>query len=295
MSERDVWRIRDLLAWTAEYFERHAIETARLDAEVLLAHSLEEQRLWLYMSLDEAVPEERLAAFRGCVKRRGAHEPVAYIVGEKEFFSLTFEVTPAVLVPRPETELLVQVAVDALREEAYRGELHIADVGTGSGIVAVTVAGELREPSSLLVATDVSEAALDVARRNAERHGVADRIEFRRGSGVEPLEAGEAYDAIVSNPPYVPTGQLSALSSDIMDHEPIGALDGGRDGLDVIREIVRDAAGCLVPGGLLALEVGDGQAAEVANLIEATGEFASRCLHRDFGGIERVVSAACLS
>lgn len=278
----EAWTTLRVLDWTAGRFERAGIAGARLEAQVLLAHALRCDRVTLYTSFDKPLGEGELAAYRELIRRRLDGEPVAYLVGEREFWSRPFAVSDKVLVPRPDTETLVEVVLDragSLPEGA------VADIGCGSGVVAVTLALELGRH---VIATDVSEDACAVTRKNAERLG-AD-VDVRRGDLLAPL-AGEApLAALVSNPPYVASGDIDGLEAEVR-REPRLALDGGGDGLDVIRRLVAGAAEHLSPGGLAALEHGFDQGAAVRRLIDDAGGFAPAATASDLGGRERVTWA----
>lgn len=267
-------------------------EEARLDAEVLLRHAAALSREELLIRPEAALASRAAAAYAGLIAQRVAGRPTAYLVGHREFFGLDLCVDGRVLIPRPETERLVEVVRDALRE--HPAPL-IVDVGTGSGAVAIALARAL--PRARLVATDSSAGALEVARLNAARCGVRGRIEWGEGSGLVPLAGKgleETVDALVSNPPYIPTAEIRRLPEEVRNHEPPEALDGGPDGLAVHRTLVAGAPRYLRPGGLLAVEVGatGDQAKAVAVLIAAEGGYAPPIIVRDFAGAERVVIAA---
>src|SRR5262245_9106542 len=259
--ERREWTIGALLRWTADHFAKKGVESPRLDAEVLLSHVLNCRRIELYTRSEEPTDESARARFRSLIERRTAGCPVAYLVDMTAFFLLPFEVSPAVLIPRPATETLVMAALEHLKP---RESPRVLDLGTGSGCIAVSLAVQL--PSSQIVAIDSEAAALEIARRNAAKHGVAARIDFRLGDLYAPV-AGERFDTIASNPPYIPTDQMAALSTDVRDHEPRKALDGGPDGLAAIRRIIAEAAEHLTPGGRLLMEIGIGQEAAVRQLL----------------------------
>jgi release factor glutamine methyltransferase len=271
------------------YLDSHGSSSPRLDAELLAAQALNLRRLDVYLQFDRPLEEEQLRAIRELVRRRGDGEPVAHITGEREFYTRAFRVTPDVLIPRPETETLVGLAIAEAQRRAPGGEgLRIADIATGSGCIAVTLAAEL--PGALVTATDVSEAALSVARVNATRHEVADRVELVLGSWCSPL-AGRAFDIVVANPPYIPTGELADLARDVRDHEPVLALDGGTDGLDAYRELLPSIATVLADGGWSALEIDTRAAAPVAALaVEALGPDTITQTHPDLTDRPRVVS-----
>jgi len=273
------------------------IDTARLDAEVLLAHALGIGRAALYARLQEEMADA--GPFATYVERRLRREPIAYIVGEQEFWSLPFVVTPDVLIPRPETELIVSAALegaapsapvgsgrrDSMQQAPTERRPPVLDLGTGSGCIAVALAREL--PDADVTAVDISPAALAVAKTNAERHGVAERITFLAGDLYEPLQAGATFDLIVSNPPYLaPNDPVSPE----LAFEPQIALQAGADGLDVIRRLVAGAAARLAPGGRVLIEMGAGQADAVLALANAAGLQNAR-VERDLAGIPRLLVA----
>jgi len=293
---QEPWTVLSLLNWTTAYFRQAGIEDPRLNAEVLLGKALGCERIMLYARFDQAVPEGPRAEFRELVRQRAARRPLQYLTGRCEFYGRQFEVTCAVMVPRPETELVVAKCLAKLTGQ----DQWAADAGTGSGAIAVTLAAE--RPTLTVVATDVSEEALEVAGRNAQRHGVADRVLRVHGDLLEPVpsllpEGRTRVDLVASNPPYVPTAQIELLQPEVRDHEPRSALDGGPDGLDVIRRLVPQAAAVLAPGGWFVLEVGEGQADAVAALLVNSGAFGPDELERtaDHGGCDRVICARGLA
>ena len=282
----DTWTVGRLLGWTTDWLAARGAESPRLDAEVLLAHVRGCPRIALYTAFGEPVPEAQRAAFRGLVKRRGTGEPVAHLVGHREFFSLPFAVTRDVLVPRPETEGLVVRALDLCRAaEAPR----IVDVGTGSGAIVVALAVHL--PRARLVATDVSAPALEVARGNAARHGVADRIEFVACDLVADPRAAGPWDVIVSNPPYVREDEFAALPVDVRDHEPRGALVAGPTGVEVVARLAAAAEERLTPGGWLLMEIGPAVAEAAADVIAARPGLEVQPTLKDLAGLPRIVQA----
>jgi release factor glutamine methyltransferase len=280
------WTIGRLLAWTTDYLAAKKSESPRLDAEVLLADVLKYERVQLYTSYAMIVSDAARGAFRELVKRRAAGEPVAYLVGRKEFYSLPLAVSPAVLIPRPDTETLVAEFLTRFKDRATP---RVLELGTGSGAIALAIAKQ--HESSHIVATDLSTEALGVARSNAKRHGLTARIDFRAGDLFEPIPTGEVFDAVLCNPPYIPTNVIPTLEPGVRDFEPHIALDGGPDGLDVVRRIVADAVEHLVPGGCLLLEIGTEQEAPVRALIEATGQYELAPTVRDAANHPRVVRA----
>jgi len=279
------WTTRSLLTWTTQDFRALGIPTARLDAELLLAHALRVDRVRLYMDMDRPLSPDELAAMRALVVRRRKREPVAYLLGQREFYRRAFVVNQAVLVPRPDTETLIERALVLLPTERAA---QVLDLCTGSGAIAVTLAAE--RPQARVVATDVSPEALAVARTNAEKHGVDARVELRLGDLFQALEPGTRYDLIVANPPYVRSGDLAELAAEL-HHEPALALIAGDDGLSVLTRLCHEVSAWLMPTGALLFEVGAGQAPTVLQLLAAEPGLTSLQAHTDLGGIERIVEA----
>jgi len=285
MEQTRTWTVLDLLRWTTEHFRSRGIESARLDAECLLAHALETERLQLYLEFDKPVPPGERTRFRELVKRRADERvPVALLTGRREFWSLPLRVTPDVLVPRPETETLVEVGLRLLpdRESAAR----ILDLGTGCGAVALALAKE--RPKAVITATDISEPALAVARENAADLGCENRIRFLAGDGFEPVR-GERFDLMVSNPPYLSGGEASELAPELA-HEPREALFAGDEGGELLRRIAYAAWDLLEEGGALAVEISPQQAPEMTEWLVDAG-FARPESHCDLAGRVRVVCA----
>ncbi|WP_026841193.1 peptide chain release factor N(5)-glutamine methyltransferase [Citrifermentans bremense] len=278
-ANAEKWDVLKVLNWTKGYLAEKGVENPRLEAEWMLCEALSLDRVGLYLNFDKPLSDAELALYRGMVARRGRREPLQYILGSQEFMGLEFRVTPAVLIPRHDTEVLVTEAVK--RGEACRS---ILDIGTGSGCVAVAVAKAL--PEAEVYTVDVSADAIEVARGNAERNGVS--VQFFQGSLFEPF-AGKRFDMLVSNPPYIISADLATLQQEVRDFEPVGALDGGGDGLDFYRRITADAPAYLNPGGWLLFEVGAGQAGEVLELLTSGGFSNERFSQTDPAGIERVV------
>lgn len=279
---------REALRRGARLLSKKGLSNALLDAEVLLRHLLGESRTELYRDLDKAIPAFLFAAYQDLLARRAAGVPLQYLTGTREFMGLDLVVTPAVLIPRPETEILVETAVDLLGREGK--PVTILDLGTGSGAIAVSLAKFI--PGARLHAVDISAAALAVAWENARRHQVSGRITFYCGDLFAPLAASRLQgqvDMIVSNPPYIPTGDLATLPREVRDFEPVHALDGGPDGLDFYRRIAAGAPEFLRPGGWLLVEVGKDQAQAVVETLSATAHFTSFCTVPDLAGIPRVV------
>lgn len=280
------WTVRRVLEWTTSHLQRHGSESPRLDAEILLAHARNCRRVELYTQYNVELSDGERAAMRDLVQRRAQREPVAYLVGYREFFSLDFRVTPDVLIPRPDTETLVVELIEAARSFSRPG---ILDVGTGSGCIAIAAAVNL--PAARITAIDVSEAALQVARENARAHEVSERISFLQGDLFGPVGGEKRFEFIVSNPPYVAEGELDRLPEDIRRHEPHQALTAGPDGLDVIRRLVGESPRHLAPGGRLMFEIAPEQADSVRNLLESSGQFARIRTAADLTRTERVVVA----
>ena len=290
MTEEQAWTVGRLLNWTTDFLRDKGAESARLDAEVLLAHARGCQRIELYTAFEEEAAEPLREAFRDLVRRRAGGTPVAYLVGHREFFSMSFQVTPDVLIPRPETELLVVRVLDLAKTQATKGPLRIADVGTGSGVLAVCCAKHLSDCS--VTAIDISPAALAVAQTNAEQHEVADRIEFVVDDLFAKRQAAAEFDIIVSNPPYVASAEMAGLDAGVRDHEPHLALDGGEQGTEVIARLIPQAAERLKPGGWLLMEVGPSNAALVEQMVAEVEGLALDETIADLAGHPRVVQAS---
>lgn len=285
--------VLSLLRKATEFFEEKGIDEPKRSAEHLLAHALDVPRIQLYLRFDQPVGDEELQRFRDLVRRRLAREPVQYIVGTTEFYALELEVTPAVLIPRPETEHLVEAVIDHVRAEwsANSGSgPGILDIGTGSGCIAVALAQHV--PQAHITAVDVSPEALEVARRNAERHDPHGGIAFAH-LDILANEAdlpGAPFDIVVSNPPYIGKADMPELQAEVRVHEPRHALTDEGDGLRFFRTIARRIERLLKPGGLLGLEIGFGQAAAVCDILTAAGLTDIR-VQRDYSSIERVILA----
>ncbi len=282
----EAWTIRRVLAWAVDDLRGRGSDTPRLDAELLLALVLRTNRIGLVVDADRPLAKEELAAYRELHKRRRAGEPVAYMLGAREFYGRSFRVDARVLVPRPDTETLVEVALERSRERSLGAR--VLDLCTGSGCVAITYA--LERPTARVLGTDLSEDALSVARDNAHRLGAVPRAWFRASDVFSDLGlATPQFELITANPPYIPTGEKDELAVTIRDFEPHLALFGGDDGYRVTRRIVDEAPRFLAEGGVLALEIGAGQSLDVERMLAERG-FVELDRRRDYGGIERVVS-----
>jgi release factor glutamine methyltransferase len=280
------WTVFKLISWTESYFARYRIDSPRLTAEILLGFCLGIRRLDLYLQHDRPLEKQELARFKALIQRRKNREPVAYITGEKGFFESTFQVSPGVLIPRPDTETLV-AATSEILADMVSSPGTILELGVGSGAIVVSLAKA--HPEHRFFAGDISMAALDTARQNAAREKGIGPIFFFNGSWLDPLKPGPLFDVIVSNPPYIPTRHIADLAPEIRDHEPVTALDGGEEGLDSIREIMTHAGKFLVPGGHLLMEMGFDQKEKVTALADTCPEFHTIEVVQDLGGHDRVV------
>lgn len=282
------WTILKLLQWTTDYFKRNNVAEPRASAELLLAHVLSKDRLFLYLNYDRPMETGELAAFRTYIKRRLAGEPNQYITGTQEFWSLPFRVNPNVLIPRPETELLVEVVLEFLRSSD--SNISILDLGTGSGAIAIALARELSGVP--IVATDLSMAALQLARENARMNKVDEKIHFVRSDMFAAISiSSQKFTVVVTNPPYVSHAEFSKLAREIRDYEPRGALDGGPDGLTAIKYIIKEASTVLCQTGALIMEMGADQAESVSTLVRDSQHYQSYRIIKDYSGIDRVLLA----
>jgi release factor glutamine methyltransferase len=277
-----------MILWSAEYLQEKGVTAARRDAEHLLAHVVGVSRLQLYLEFERPLTPIELDGFRPLLKRRAGREPLQYIVGRQPFRELDLEVCPGVLIPRPETEVLVDEILKWMEVKAPVDPVAL-DIGTGSGAIGLSLAYE--GYFTHVIATDIAGVALEVARRNRGSAALDDKVDLRRGSLFEPLKDGERFDVIVSNPPYVAEVDEAALEPEVRDWEPREALFAGDDGLELIRRMVGEAREHLKPGGLLALEVGSDQAKFVAGLLSKRGEYDEVRVLRDYTGRERFVFA----
>lgn len=283
MAGSTIWTIKKLLLWTTHYFQEHHLDSPRLDAELLLAHVLHKQRIYLYTDFDLIVEPSELSLYREYIKKRVSGISTAAIIGEKEFMGLTFKVNEDVLIPRPDTETWLEKVIQYHRNEQG---LTVADLGTGSGAILLSFLYYCKEDTG--VGVDISEKALALAEENGNNLKMDDRVTWRRGDYLTAMEEGELFDGILTNPPYIPTGDIRGLAEEVR-HEPMNALDGGADGLTFYRKLAEGAAEHLKDGGFLAAEFGIHQAADVVNLLKETGKFDSFEVITDYGGIERAV------
>jgi len=282
------WTVLELLRWTGAYFRSHAVESPRTAAEVLLAHSLGWERIDLYVRYDQPLTTDERERFKALIRRRLRGEPIGYITGRREFWSLLLTVGPSVLIPRPETERLVEAALVLLPDAADTPPRLVIDLGTGSGAVVLALASE--RPRHRFFACDRFLAALDLAHRNACDLGLAERVHFFAADWLAPIGAGAGgFDLIVSNPPYIPSDRIDDLQPEIRHFEPRSALDGGPQGTEVLAHLVAAAPPCLRPGGWLLLEIGHDQRTAVQDLAAADGRYAAVDCWQDYAGLDRVM------
>ena len=304
----ETWTIQKLLNWVTGYFTEKEIDSPRLSAEILLSHVLGLKRIELYTQFGKLVDKEQLHQLHALVKRAGQDEPVAYLTGKTEFYSLELNVTPACMIPRPETELLVERAIEFLRARTaesatkqdglisggtHTGARFVCDLCTGSGCIAVAIATNF--PGAHIIATDICDAALDVAAANVEKHHLKERITLLCGDLFDPLVPQldtSKFDLIVCNPPYVSAPEFEALERNVKDYEPKLALFAGDDGLDIYRRIIEKADLFLKPDAALMLEIGYAQGTAVTELLEQTNAFAEIRIEKDFHDNDRIVTAA---
>jgi release factor glutamine methyltransferase len=284
----ETWSIGRLLEWTRGYLAEKGHDEPRLSAELLLAHALDCRKIELYTRYELTPTVEQIDAFRSLVRRAASHEPIAYLVGHKEFFSLDFEVTSAVLIPRPESELLVEQALEHCKR-LDKPRFDVLDIGTGSGCLALAIAKLL--PAAYVVATDVSGDALEIAGRNVSRHNLNERIRLLEADGLllpsDAVPAG-GFDVIVSNPPYIADGDVAGLPANIREYEPRIALAGGADGLDLVRRIASDGLRMLAVDGRCIVEAATGQDERVVELFASNGWRHEKTV-RDLGGVPRTI------
>ena len=277
------------LQWAATYFNSHNIDSPRATAEILLSHALSANRIDLYLHYDQPLNADELDRFKALIKRRIQREPVAYILGHREFWTLDLKVTPEVLIPRPETECLVERALETLAAALDDRPKRILELGTGSGAILLALASEYARHAYW--GTDISAAAIRVARQNAICHGLAENIQFIIADWLAPFAARtDGFDMIVSNPPYIKTGDLEQLQPEIQAFEPLVALDGSADGLACLRHIIQSAYLYLKPGGRLILEMGHDQKAPLTQMIDHCGQYEDIAFFRDYSGYDRIVA-----
>ena len=288
--EKDSRTIRQALAWAVNCLKKEDLPDPRLSAELILGSVLKMDRLGLLLSSDQILPDTEARSFKEKIFRRAGHEPIAYLLGQKEFWSLDFEVNPFVLIPRPETELLVEEALKCL--SARQGHQTVVELGTGSGAVAVALAKSIPDPKSRpIFATDLSLPALETAFRNAGHHGVEAAVHFVLGDWLTPFSFKQRWiDLVVSNPPYIAEAEIFGLPPTVKNYEPMKALWGGPDGLEAIRSIIRQAGRQLKIGGCLFLEIGESQGAQVQGLAREN-RFEPTAILKDYAGRDRVLSA----
>ena len=283
MAGNTLWTIKKLIDWTTQYFKNHAIEDPRLDVELLLSHVLKKQRIFLYTDFEQIVNPEELAQFKSYIQKRVKGISTAAIIGEKDFMGLTFHVNENVLIPRPDTETWLEKVI-----QYHRGDpdIEVADLGTGSGAILLSFLYYCKEAKG--VGVDISPKALEVAKENGEQLKLSDRATWLEGDYIDALPAEMLYDGILTNPPYIPSADISGLAQEVRS-EPLLALDGGDDGLIFYLRLAEKAADHLKPGGFLAMEFGIHQWEPILDLFKATGQFEDFEVIKDYGGIERAI------
>lgn len=292
MADGGTWTVRRLLEWTTGFFTRKEVDPARLSAELLLSHVLKVPRIKLYTDYERALSEKDLATFRDLVRRAGEQEPIAYLTGTAHFFNLEFEVTRDVLIPRPDTETVVENVLQLARNQVGFESPRVLDLCTGSGCIAAAIAYHLK--TAVVTATEISPAAVAVARRNVERIGLGGRVLVEEGDLFEPISRmvdAQPFNLVVSNPPYIPTGQIETLDRSVREYEPVQALDGGMDGLNFHRRILAEAPARLVSGGRVYLEIAFDQGPQAEDLAKTFNAFEDVRIVKDYGGHDRVLTA----
>ena len=283
------WTILKVLQWASNYFKCYDIDSPRATAEILLAHALAANRIDLYLHYDQPLNAKELSRFKAIIKRRIKREPMAYILGHKEFWSLDLAVTRNVLIPRPETECLVERALAYLAADPDSGCHRILELGTGSGAILIALASENRQHTYW--GTDISAAAIQIAQRNAIDHGLAANIHFMVADWFAPFAVStDLFDMIISNPPYIRRGDLKRLQPEIQAFEPLVALDGSEDGLHCLRHIIQSAHLYLNPGGMLFLEMGHDQKAPLKQIIQNCDQYEDLAFYPDYSGYDRIVA-----
>ncbi len=288
---QEAWTVQRILLWTTGFLKQKGIESPRLEAELLLAHARKCARIRLYTEFESIVSDDERAVMREMVQRRAKREPLAYIVGSKEFYGRNFDVGKGVLIPRPETETLVDICLDSIPKDSPS---HIIEVGFGSGCIAITLAKQ--RDQCHVTATDVSSDAMRFALQNVAKHAVESQVRLLQGDCLAPVQSLAAvdpdllFDGLVSNPPYVRDDEMATLQPEVGQHEPHTALQAGSDGLDIVRRLVRHAAELLKPAAFVALELDPEQCAVVAELLECSG-FSDAHIHKDLSGLNRIVTA----
>jgi len=287
MPKEPEWTIANLLKWATSYFDSYKIDSPRMTAEILLAHALKIKRIDLYLQYDKPLSQQELSKFKTLIKRRIRHEPVAYITGSREFWSIDLTITKDVLIPRPDTECLVETALPLLPHKAADPPKHILELGTGSGAVIIALASE--RPGHLFFASDLSMPAADLAKKNTATHRMQHAIHFFCSNWFKAVKKIPFFDIIISNPPYIPSGALQSLDPEICKFEPLMALDGDRDGLAAIGKIIESADSYLKQEGYLLLEMGYDQMNQVADIADRCGSYEDREFLKDYAGHYRVV------
>lgn len=287
------WTVKRILEWTSAFLTRKEVDSPRFSAELLLAHVLKLPRIKLYTDYERPMIDEELAAYRELVRRAGEHEPIAYLTGKAHFFDLELDIRPGVLIPRPDTETLVETALNVCRHTPGLEAPRVLDLCTGSGCIALAIAKHL--PKAIVTAIDIDPVAIDVARNNIDKLKLADRVSLLQGNLYEALTSAvdpSPFHLILSNPPYIPTAQVATLDRNVRDYEPVRALDGGPDGLGFHRRILEGASSRLLPRGRVMMEIGYDQAKAALRLLEGYPAFTGGAVLKDAGGNDRVLTCS---
>jgi len=287
MPKEPEWTIADLLKWAMSYFSSYKVDSPRMTAEILLAHSLHVKRIDLYLQFDKPLSKQELSTFKALIKRRIRREPVAYITGSREFWSLPFSITKDVLIPRPDTECLVETALSLLPLRKTDPPKSILELGTGSGAIIIALSSE--RPGHRFFASDISIPAVNLAKKNAAAHGMNRSVLFFCGNWLNAVKEKPLFDIILSNPPYIPSGVIRSLDPEIRQFEPLIALDGDHDGLAALKTIIGSADSCLKQGGYLLLEIGHDQMGRVADIADRHRCYTDREFRKDYAGHHRVI------
>jgi len=287
MPKKSEWTISNLLQWATSYFGSYKIDSPRMTAEILLAHSLKTKRIDLYLQFDKPLSEQELSKFKALIKRRILREPVAYITGSREFWSLNFSITKDVLIPRPDTECLVETALTLLPHQKTDPPKHILELGTGSGAIIIALSSE--RPGHLFFASDLSVPATNLAKKNAAAHRMNQSVLFFCSDWFKAVKKKPLFDIILSNPPYIRTEEIQSLDPEILQFEPLMALDGDHDGLASLKKIIESADSYLKQGGYLLLEMGYDQMNQVADIADRHHSYKDTEFRKDYAGHHRVI------
>jgi len=286
LIDNNIWTIQKILVWTASFFSKFNIESPRLSSELLLAYTLGIKRIDLYLQYNKPLNNKELKTYKELITRRANNEPVAYILQKKEFWSKDFFITKDVLIPRPETETIVEIAIKELKKNNNNTK-NIIELGTGSGVIIVSLACE--QENNEYYATDYSENAIKIAKINADKYGLKNKIQFIIGDWIKPFKFAPVFDLIISNPPYIPDADINNLQKEIVNYEPKIALEGGTDGLNSIKNIIQNAYHILKPGGKIICEIGFNQKEKITNIAKSTKKYTNIDCIKDYAGNYRFI------